>query len=709
MIWRIAKNESIIRPYYIRSVFYNFNGNGKMINKVHLDFETRSLLDIKTNGSYKYSEDESTSILCCAYAFNDYDVKLRKLNDILVDSDLKALANDPNVLFVAHNAFFERCIWGNILHKKFGMPFIPANRWRCSAAKAAVHGLPQALDKCAIALGLSEMKDETGKRIMLKLSKPRKPTKKDSSLWHEKPEDLEVLYSYCMQDVVVERAIDKALPDLTPYEQKIWELDQSMNDNGIRIDTDLALRAVEISEEYSDKINNKIKVLTDGKVEGASKNKSLSEWIFSKGVSMPNLQKGTVETFIKQGNIPSDVREVLKLKKAISKTSVKKYDAMLNCACSDGRVRDILRYSAASTGRWGGKLIQLQNLPRGTEAYTDVAAEAILKLDNLSLYRLYPDIMATLSSCIRSALLPDEHKKLFVADYSSIEARVLAWLAQETKTLDYFKQGRCVYCAEASQIFGRDITKKDKFERTVGKVATLALGYQGGIGAFGSMAKLYNVDLEEVYTIIAPSIRPEEFVSAEVSYGYYFDKVEEPLSKKAGIAADVIKQRWRRNNPNIIKLWEDVNTAALSAVTNPNNIYSAARSHFYYQGKDFLYCRLPSGRNLAYHKPKIEGEQLTHMTLMSQTKQYIRTSTYGGKLTENITQAVARDIMAHALLNVYNKKDFVPHLTVHDEIITSGPEHESADKLVAQMCELPSWAFGLPITAEGWKGNRYKK
>lgn len=687
--------------------------------RVHLDFESRSKADIWSCGAYRYSQDPSTEVLCLAYCIGDGEVQIiprdfftGKVEDSRA-RELLAAAKDPMCTFVAHNAFFEQCIWKNILVPRYGFPEIPFHRWECTASKALAHGLPKALKDVAKVLNLAQLKDEEGKRIMLKMSKPRKPTKNDPSEWHESPEDFEVLCSYCKQDVEVERAVDKALPDLCQTEKKVWQLDQWMNMNGVRVDLDLVDKALGFATEYSEALNKRLHDLTDGDVEGCTKRLAMMKWLEKNGYPMKDLQAATVRSALANDTeMPDIVRKVLNIKIALGKSSVSKYAAFKESTCEDGRLRDILVYHSASTGRWGGKIVQLQNLPRGSVKYTDAAANCMLKLNLDNFKKLYPDVMGTLSSCIRSVLIPDEGKSLFVADYSSIEARVIAWLAGEKSTLEAFEKGECVYCKEATSIFGRPITKKDKFERSIGKVAVLALGYQGGIGAFGQMAHAYEIDLDPVYDIMSSSFTQAELESAQYAYEFYYAKVSEPLNPKGGIVADIIKQRWRRNNPKVVELWTKMENAAIEAVRTGKAVWVDGKTMWFTSGQ-FLYCELPSHRRIAYHKPEIRigngKEQLTYMTLLSQTKQYVRTAAYGGKLVENITQAVARDIMANALLNIKDKGIFTPHLTVHDEIITSGPDNADVKELEKQMCTLPYWAAGLPITAEGWKGMRYKK
>jgi DNA polymerase len=549
---------------------------------------------------------------------------------------------------------------------------------------------------------------------MMKMCKPRKATKNDLSEWHESPEDFEKLYEYCIDDVECERAIDRALPELSETEQQVWELDQEMNMNGIRVDLELVEKALSFASVYSDKLNKRLHDLTEGYVDKHTKRAAFLRWLAMNDVELPDFTAPTVRYALAKMDLPAVVREALDIKVALAKSSVSKYEAFKNSTCDDGRLRDILVYHSASTGRWGGKIVQLQNLPRGNEKYTDAAAACIKQLSLEDFEKVYPNVMGTLSSCIRSVLIPDVGRGMSVADYSSIEARVIAWLAEQEDTLNVFRSGECVYCNEATGIFGRLITKKDKFERSIGKVAVLALGFAGGIGAFGTMANAYEMDLEPVYDIVYPSISGYEYDSAEWAYNFYKSRVESPLSHKAGVVSDIIKQRWRANNPKIVEYWKNIENAAIEAVKNKGALYTVNNVKFLYpNGHQFLYCALPSGRKLAYHRPEIKEsgskEQLTYMTLHSQTKKYLRTSGYGGKLVENIVQAVARDIMAHGLLNIKRDGRYLPHLTVHDEAITSGAKEEDIKVLERLMCDLPEWAAGLPIEAEGWKGIRYKK
>ena len=692
--------------------------------RVHLDFESRSEADIWAVGAYEYSRHPSTEVLCICYTVNDDWIRTIRRENIKVnefDTYLYNLAANPNAIFVAHNAFFEQCMWKNIMVEKYGFPHIPIHRWRCSAAMASSHGLPKALANAAKELELAHQKDLAGKKIMLKLAKPRKPTKTNSAKWNEDPADFEKLYAYCVDDVETERAIDKVLPDLNPTEQQVWFIDQYMNGNGVPVDMELVGKAIEFATEYSERLNNELREITNGAVDRHSMRDRFLNWLSSQGLVLPNFTESTVSKIYEtRTDLPGHIRRALQIKLLLAKSSVRKYEAFKNATSTDGRLRDILVYHSASTGRWGGKLVQLQNLPRGVKGIdSNAAADCIRDLDLQTFEMFYPDVMGALSTCVRSVITAEEGKELFVADYSAIEARGIAWLANQEDLLDAFRNGECVYCKAATQIYGYKCQKEENpYERQVGKTAILALGYQGGIAAFGTMANNYKLDLEPLYDIIWPTATDEEKNNAERMYAMYSSKATIVLPYGAGIAADIIKQRWRKANPQIVKFWAEQEAGAIEAVQFRGRLVQAGRMYYQVVG-DFLYCRLPSGRMLAYHRPELkvtetawgtEKAQLRYMTVDSQTQKYIRVASYGGKLAENITQAVCRDIMAEAMLRTYASGKYELLVTVHDEEVTQAdPRIASVEELCQIMCVRPKWALDFPITAEGWHGKRYKK
>jgi DNA polymerase len=697
------------------------------MSKIHLDFETRSEVDIVKQGGWVYSRHPSTEILCCAYAIDGEPVQLAKGAEELRDSGLlDYFSGDELFTFIAHNALFEQCIWQNVLVARYGFPEIPIENWRCTAAKAAAMGLPRDLFGVGAALDLHTQKDDEGRKVMLRLSKPRKRRGSDElSFWtpEEDPDGFEKLYAYCMCDVEVEREVDERLPDLSAFEQRVWFIDQKMNLRGVQTDIPainqinefIKLTAAELKEEFQ------YLTSTDG-LESPTQVKALLEWLDGEGLELPNLQAATVDRAIARETSP-DIKRVLELRRMLAKPSTAKFDAMmLRADPEDGRLRDNLMYHGAGTGRWTAKGVQLQNLLRSV-VNSDTAIDCIMLGDYDWFRGAYRDPMAVYSSCTRGVLTASEGRELYVGDYSAIEAMVLPWLADVEEKLDIFRTGQDVYCHAATTIYARPITPKNKPERAVGKVSELALGYGGGINAYGTMARGYGVDIAPAYDALWPTAEEHERERAILSYDSYIKRCEqndvtEPLDKLSGLAADIIKQRWRLNNPEIVQLWYDVERAAIEAVLTGEKQYAAKCTFGVAKGGDFLLCKLPSGKCISYAFPKVTnadtpwGEKkktLTYMRVNPKTKNWERMGTYGGKLVENITQATAREILAAAMVRL-DDAGFTLILTVHDEVISDELlERDDLALFTEIMAFVPPWAKGLPIKVESWKGRRYRK
>lgn len=710
-----------------------------MSMRVHIDFETRSELDVSDVGSVVYAAHPSTDILCIGYAVDDGPVEIRGFETFHSGiyshlrfqlSELEELAAMPDCIFIAHNSFFEQNIWKSIMVKRYDFPKIPIERWRCTAAKAAFFALPRKLEKASIALDLPIKKDMDGNRTMLKLARPRRPSISNPDRFWEPnkvPAEFEKLYDYNRTDVVVERLLDNSLRDLSPLEQEIWFMDQRMNHHGIQLDLPAISRAVEFMEICTERLLTEFKEVTNGAVEKPSQRNRFIEWIESFNILIPDLQAATVDRLLAQHKsedpilskkLPDPIFKALSIRRQLSRTSTRKYQAMLNRVSPDGRLRDILLYYGARTGRWAGRGVQPQNFvrPKG-DVYKTIDDLMNYEYDIFDM--LYP-VMDAIAEVIRGMIIAGKGMVLYVADFAAIEARVLAWLAGETALLESFHKNECAYCLLASTIYDRPITKANESERQVGKVGILAMGYQGGISAYAKMAGGYKLDMEPVFSIIWPTTTPEEREKATKSYQAYRHQSEDPISEKAGLAADIIKQRYRLANPAINKYWYIIENAAIEAVKTDKPVH-VGKLIFFTHGKGdfrFLHVKLPSGRPLAYHKPRLRETktpwgkmkyQLTYMGEDPDTHQYIWLSTYGGKLVENIVQAVARDLMAEAFLRI-EKAGYIPALQVHDEAIAEVPkDFGNVEEYEALMAELPPWAEGLPVKAEGWKGPRYKK
>lgn len=648
---------------------------------IYLDFETRSECDIFKAGAWVYSADPSTSVLCMAYAVDDGEVALWTPDSSFPIDQWLQQKIDEGHTFEAHNAFFEKSIWQNVMAPRYGWPIIPEDQWACSAAQAAAHSLPRALGKCGEALGLKTLKSDVGRRVMLKMCKPRRAKKSEDPngvYWHEDAEDFKTLYAYCIDDVKAERAISQTLMPLNQTEREVWKLDQRINLRGVRIDMDAVKAAIHIAGEHKTQSEGKLAELTGGIVMAASETLRIKAWVEDQGVPLTNMTKGTV-TAVLDTLIPQDVRDVLTIRQQGSKTSISKYQALLHATAKDDRVRDLLMYCGAGTGRWSGKLVQPQNLPRNKfkddlELYFEV-----LKEKNYWGFELcYPEVMDTLSHCIRPCFISSEGEDFFGGDYSAIEPRVLFWLCGQEDGLEMFRNDEDIYLNLANIIYKTDnLTKANTEERMLGKQAVLGCGY--GMGA------------------------PKFQVTCE---GYGMD-VSEEVAKSA-------VDTYRTSFHEVPTLWHEQERAAMMAVSTGKSVRCG--KILWAVHESFLFCKLPSGRCIAYYQPAIQDvktpwgavrKALTYMNQNSMTRKWERCSTYGGKLVENMTQGIARDIMAEAMLRCEDA-GYKIVLTVHDELLTerSGGSVVEFEEL---MSANPPWADGLPTVVEGWSGKRYLK
>lgn len=633
------------------------------MRKVHLDFESRSRVDIWERGAYVYASHPSTEVMCLAYAVDNCPVRIIRYADIqmypLIDpfEELRDLAEAKDTLFYAHNALFEQLIWQFQL-LKYGLPRLPIRRWRCTAAKALAHGLPKALKDVAHVLKVGEQKDMGGRAVMLKVCKP-----KSDGTWNEDPELLHQLEEYCAQDVRTERDIDHRLPELSAEEQRVWFEDQLINQRGIAVDTEALGKCLELIDLETAHLKGQIKDLTGGQLEGVSRRLAVLEYFRKNGVDLPDFTKATVETALKSGKIPPKLTQVLRIRQQLGLTSTAKYEALKEAVCEDGRLRDTLVYHSAGTGRWGGKLVQLQNLPRGTVKDTDGAVELLKTCDIETLRVLYWDVMGLLSSCIRGVFVAPEGKDLIVADYASIEARVLMWLAGQDDAVKMFRDGVDIYVEMAKRI-GQGAT------RQLGKQAVLGCGYGMGSSKFADTCRKYGI---------------------EVTY---------QLAEKAVGA-------YRSTFARVPALWYAMERAMKTAI-HTHKTTTCGKIKFEWVG-EFLYMVLPSGRRIAYHKAQMENEDIVYMTTNGVNKKYEKTGVYGGKIVENAVQGIARDILAHAMLES-EKAGYKVVLTVHDELVVEVEKGKgSVEEFVKIITNTPAWANGCPISAEAWRGERYKK
>jgi len=642
---------------------------------LHVDIETYSSVDIKSAGAYKYAASADFEILIVAFAVDkkpvecyDWDQLPQRFFNMLLD---------PSVIKIAHNAAFERICFARMDYE------VPAEQWRCSAIKAAYCGLPMSLGEVSKALELGEKgKLSTGSALIRYFCMPVKPTKTNGgrtrNTAQESPEKWADFVQYCKNDVEAEREIVKRLAPfkMPATEWAAYVLDQQINDRGVLIDEKLARKAIEADGANMEALKNRLKELT--KLENPNSPAQLLKWLREQtGKDIQTLAKDSIEGLLNETSA-GVVREVLQLRQATSKTSVKKYAAMESCVGSDGRARGVFQfYGAGRTGRWSGRLIQLQNLPRNY--ILDLAdARDLLRNYSADYFGLCYDISNTLSQLIRTALIPSKGKLFAVADFSAIEARVLAWLAGEQWRLDVFATHGKIYEASASKMFNVPLDEIGKGSdlRQKGKVAELALGYQGGASALETMggAKM-GLSMQDMEQIV---------------------------------------ERWRKANFKITQFWADLGKAAINCVKFRKEIKLSCGVTFRMIAGS-LCVELPSGRSLTYWSAQIAAnrfgrETVRYMGVNTLTKQWGWQDTYGGKLTENIVQAVSRDLLLHSMRALDEGYSIVMH--VHDEVVAEVNAETAAQDLeimCAAMGCAPDWAHGLPLNADGYLCDFYKK
>lgn len=671
--------------------------------RIHLDFETRSCAELKKVGAYLYAAHPTTEILCMAYGPVEHgDLGLWTRGDPFPHFLDKILKSGEDFEFVAHNASFEFLIWNFTAAKRYGWPRINIKYFDCTMVRAYSMGLPGTLAGAAAAAGISQQKDMEGHRVMLQMCKPRR-YEGETPIFYEDEKRYNKLYHYCFQDVRTEMELDKRLLKLTENEKALWLLDQKINNVGVFLDSEACQKAIEIVHKEMAQYNKAIKKKTDGHVKTVNSHIALKKWVNAKlkKEKLPLIEstdKAAVKELLDDVAVPEYIKEVFYIRQSAGKSSVYKLKAMENSKSpKDSRVRGCFQYyGAASTGRWAGRRIQLQNLkrPEIKQNEIDDIMKRLKKSDPevakayLNFY--YKGAIGTLASCTRAMLRAAPGKSLIAADFASIEARVLAWLAGEESVLNVFRGHGKIYEHTACQIFNiyKGVDAVTKNQRLIGKVASLALGYQGGVGAFQLMAKSF-------------------------------------FLKIADTKADKIKLLWRAKHQRIVKFWYALEACAIAAVKHPGRVYTTSSSP---KGREvkfkmvgsFLFCRLPSGRNIVYPYPKVGmsktpwgdmKEALSYKGVDTVTGKWEVKKAYGGLIAENVTQAVSRDLLAHALLN-FESKGLKIIMHVHDEIVI---EKDKTDKTFNTrdaenlMKQLPSWAKGLPVDAEGWEGERYRK
>lgn len=649
----------------------------KKTRSFHLDYETYSDVDIKKVGAYNYARHPSTRVLMAAYAYGDDPVEhWDAVKNPAMPAKLKKALNSSNVLIHGFNVNFERQITVHVLKLD-----LPIERTRCTMVHAYLYSFSGGLDVVAKAVGLPEDKQklDTGKDLIRRFCQEQPPSRKISH-WgpHNDPEGWQKFIEYNKQDVETERAIHAYFKDY-PVSEATWEewfLDQRINDRGLPIDTALVHAAIKIRDAETHRILEIVKKETG--VENPNSKPQMKAWFESQGYPLENMQAPTVEEAVK--NCPKNkkkLRKVLEHIQQISKSSLGKWDAFARATCPDGNLYGSLQFAGASrTRRWAGRLVQPQNFPRPEEGLdTDLVADHMLKhgVDGLEERFGFP-VLVLLASALRAAIHAPPGYQLNISDLAGIEGRVLPWLCFDEDKLQAIRNGVNMYLRAAARIYNvpYESLSKQSVEYMPGKVAELALGFQGAVGALNQMGSAYGVEFDEE------------------------------------TALNIVKA-WRRANQPIVDFWYETERAAIAAVNNPDLLFQSGRLAFEVVG-GFLFMDLPSGRSIAYHKPQLLQGKLTYKGKHTYTGKWTRISTYGGKLVENATQATARDVLAYNM-PLAEEKGFTLIGSVHDELLSLTRKAKKYDVSILNkiLTRNPPWATDLPLGAAGYNGPRYKK
>ncbi len=646
--------------------------------RLYVDTETYSTVDISKAGAFKYFEDPAFEILLLPYAWNDEPVRVLDLVSDPFDPEMQAELQDiisglldPDVLKIAHNNAFERGAY----RRQFGH-YMPPEEWDDTMILCAMNGLPMSLDAAGEALNLPQQKLKEGKALINYFCKPCKPTIANGGRTRNLPEHAPDKWArfkeYAKVDVVAMREIHKLLSrfPIPDWERRVWALDARINERGVLTDQELVESAIAVDEAFKEEHTAEMQKLTG--LDNPNSVAQLKDWLEGVGVSVDSLNKATVTDL--RASVPDPTtRRVLELRQLLGKTSTKKYEAMTAAACDDLRVRGLLQYyGAGRTGRWAGRLVQVQNLPQNHLDQIGLVRELVRQRDLETLEMLFDSVPDVLSQLIRTAFVAKPGHTFLVSDYAAIEARVIAYLAGEKWRMEVFANGGDIYCSSASQMFKVPVEKHgiNGHLRQKGKIAELACGYGGGPGAL----KAFGADKMGL-------------TEAEMQ--------------------DIVTQ-WRAASPTIPKFWRDTEAAARNALENPGRTYTLPCGVKYQRDADALRCRLPSGRILSYWGARIDNGSITFMGQNQTTRKWEKMDTWGGRLVENIVQAYARDCLAVALLRL-DEAGYQITFHVHDEIIAEAPEGSRWEDMAEIMGRPIDWAPGLLLRGDGYETKFYMK
>lgn len=642
-----------------------------------IDLETYSSADLSKTGVFPYVEAGDFQILLLAYAWDHGPARVLDLVNLPQeqDGDLFRVINaikDPGIVKVAHSSAFERACLG----KRLGQ-YMPPEEWEDTMIMAAMNGLPMSLDAVGAALDLKDQKIKEGTSLISYFCKPCKPTA--SNGWRRRnlpkhaPDKWARFVEYCRRDVEVEQAIYYRLRGLpvTDFERRIWALDAWINERGVLVDLDLAEAAIEVDTAFKTEHTAEMQRLTG--LDNPNSVAQLKQWLSSVGLNSESLNKESVKDLQRQAT-DSTTRRVLELRQLLGKTSTTKYQAMTSAVCKDGRVRGLLQYyGAGRTGRWAGRLVQLQNLPQNHLDHIELVRQLVRERDLEQLEMIFDSVPDVLSQLIRTAFVAKPGHTLLVADFSAIEARVIAYLAGVQWRMDVFAKGGDIYCASASQMFKVPVVKhgENGHLRQKGKIAELALGYGGGVHALEAFG-----------------------------------------ADKLGMTAEEMQETvtlWRAASPSIPRFWRTIESAAVDAIQHPGSTFHTRCGVQYRRDGDALRCRLPSGRILSYWSPWLDdGGAICFMAQNQTTRKWEKSSTWGGKLVENIVQAYARDCLAVAMDRL-NAAGYQILFHVHDEVIAEAPDGSRWEDMAEIMGQPIPWAPGLLLRADGYSTPFYMK
>ena len=650
------------------------------IKTLSIDIETFSSVDIGKCGVYKYVEAEDFDIILFAYSMDYGAVQLVDLaQGEEIPKEIVDLIYDPAIEKTAFNANFER----TCLTKYFGR-YCEPEQWSCTMVLSASCGLPMSLKNVGIALNLSEdkAKMKEGSDLIRFFCQPCRPTRTNGHRTRNYPEHApdkwEVFRRYNIRDVETENTIRQMLLKWRPdrAEQRLWCIDQRMNDKGVRIEPKLAENAIRIGDTYRNELLQKAQEISG--LENPNSTAQIKSWLEEQeGIEVLSLNKKAIAD-VYAGLSDNATKEVLQLREEFSKSSNKKYEAFLRCNCADNHVRGTFQFYGASTGRWAGRLVQLQNLSHDTIPDLDTARDLVLIGDEEDFECMYPKVQQTLSCLIRTTIIPEPDSRLIIADFSAIEARVLAWVSGEQWRIDAFKNHRDIYCESASKAFKCPVVKHgvNGELRAKGKIIELACGYGGSVGAM----KNFGAD--------RMGMTEEEMVS--------------------------LVDLWREASPHVTALWKSLEVAAIKCVTAKKPTISNVGNIRFDLEDGVLWMTLPSGRRIAYWgaemgKDRWGRSSLTYMSMNQVNKKWERTETFGGKLTENAIQSIARDVLREALFNLTDH-GYDVRATIHDEVIITAPnDFGSLEEVIALMCKGAGWTEGLPLDADGYYCSSYRK